>query len=205
MKEIIYNHLHKGTRRNGSRKSDRTDELHSSIVSCISDRVENFHENFSVRYESKIPCVYGNTFSVDIAICDKDTGKLHTVVLAKAFVSSVQKNRANNANTSIGEICRILGANPDVNVFFVTYIANSIPNYKGDICNRMNKKDSSYIDLDKVFDDINIFSDDVKSKVYFGTVSYDLSGIDYHTKESFHDTLLVDNVENILLRLGNFQ
>ena len=117
--------------------------------------------------------------------------------MGKAFVSSVQKNRANNANTSIGEICRILGANPDVNIFFVTYIANSVPNYKSDICNRMNKKDSSYIDLGELLDNINIFSDDVKSKVYFGTVSYDLSGINYYTKESFHNTLSVDSVENI--------
>jgi hypothetical protein len=196
VRQIIYNHLHKGTRKNGSRMSDRTDELHEGIISEISKQVDNFDEKYIVEYESRIPCAYGNKFTVDVKISDRITGNIHTVILGKAFVSSVQKNRANNANTSLGEIFRVLGINPEINIFFVTYIGNEIPMYSRGVCKRMESKNVSYIDLEKVISDSVLYSDEVKSRIHFGTISYDVRGVDYTTKESFHDTLKLESIQN---------
>jgi len=198
MIQMIFNQLHKGTRKNGSRKSDRTDEMHRDIVSDITEQIPDFDEKYIIEYESKISCAYGNKFTIDILVRERNTfpQKIHTVILAKAFISSVQKNRANNANTSIGEVIRVLGNNPDVNIFFVTIIPNKIPNYIDGFLKGLHDKDVSYVDLKKVMNDHPVFKP-FKNQIYHGTITYDVKGVDYNTKETLHNTLKKENIVNI--------
>ena len=189
MKQIIYNQLHKGLRTNGSRKSDRTDEMHEGLVSEIEKLIPNLHDDYIVEFEKPVPCSYGNTFKVDVRIKDKNTNELHSVILVKAIVSSVQKNRANYANTSVGEYHRVVGKNPKTKVFFVTIIPNEIPNYSAGKLKGLQKKTSSFVDLNET--GIHL------ENAHYGTITYDVEGVDYTTKETFFNTLTSDNVKNV--------
>tara|TARA_B100000902_G_C27259387_1_gene889776 strand:+ start:132 stop:743 length:612 start_codon:yes stop_codon:yes gene_type:complete len=189
MKEIIYNQLHKGLRKNGSRKADRTDEMHEGLVSEIKKLIPNLHDDYIVEFEEPVPCTYGNSFKVDVRIKNRHTGKLHSVILVKAIISSVQKNRANYANTSVGEYHRVVGKNPETKVFFITIIPNVIPNYVGGKLRNLENKATSFVDLNEI--DIHL------KNAHYGTITYDVEGVDYTTKETFFNTLKSDNVKNV--------
>lgn len=189
MKEIIYNQLHKGLRTNGSRKSDRTNEMHEGLVSEIKKLIPNLHDDYIVEFEKPIHCAYGNNFKVDIRIKDKKTKELHSVILVKAIVSSLQKNRANYANTTVGEWLRVSGKNPNTKIFFITILPNVIPNYVGGKLKNLEKKTSSFVDLTKVKKNLE--------NAYYGTITYDVEGVDYTTKKTFFNTLTIDSVKNV--------
>ena len=165
MIQLIFNQLHKGLRKNGSRKSDRTDEMHEGIVLEIEKLIPNLHDDYIVEFEKPIHCAYGNNFKVDIRIKDKKTKELHSVILVKAIISSLQKNRANYTNTTIGEYYRVVGKNPNTNVFYITILPNKIPNYVSDKLTRLEDKESSFVDLSKT--NINL------DNAYYGTITYD--------------------------------
>ena len=188
--EIIYNHLYDGLAKNGNRTTGRTKRLHNSILELIKSQIPNFDNRYTVFHEENIPCAYGNDFKIDILIKDKDE-KIVCCILLKAFISSVQKNRANNANTTIGEIFRIKGVHgrEDMKVWFISLMANNIPNYKSDGKLRsMEKFESSHVDLTKIH---------TKENVYHSTIRYDIDDIDYSTKLNFKDTLKLENIKNI--------
>jgi len=190
MIQLIFNQLHKGLRKNGSRKSDRTDEMHEGIVLEIEKLIPNLHDDYIVEFEKPIHCAYGNNFKVDIRIKDKKTKELHSVILVKAIISSLQKNRANYTNTTIGEYYRVVGKNPNTNVFYITILPNKIPNYVSDKLTRLEDKESSFVDLSTT--NINL------DNAYYGTITYDIDeSVDYSTKETFFNTLKIDNVKNI--------
>ena len=189
MKKIIYNQLHKGLRKNGSRKADRTDEMHEGLVSEIEKLIPNLHDDYIVEFEKPVPCAYGNNFKVDVRIKDKHTNKLHSVILVKAIVSSLQKNRANYANNSVGEWFRVSGKNPNTKIFFITILPNVIPNYVGGKLRNLEKKTSSFVDLYKTEKNLE--------NAYYGTITYDVGEVDYTTKETFFNTLTSDNVKNV--------
>jgi hypothetical protein len=136
-------------------------------------------------------CAYGNKFKIDILIEDKE-GNIIVCILLKAFISSIQKNRANNANTTQGEIFRIkaVADRENVKVWFITFISNSTPSYThmGVLRNMENIK-TSYVDLSKFKSQKNI---------YHSTITYDLKNINYSTKDTFKDTLDIANISNII-------
>lgn len=190
LNEIIYDHLHDGLNKNGSRTSGRTKRLHKSILELIKSQFPNFDDNYIVDYEESILCAFGNNFKIDILIKDKNK-KIVCCILLKAFISSVQKNRANNANTTIGEIFRIKGISgrEDIKVWFITLMASKIPNYKSDGSLRnMENFESCFVDLNKI---------DIKQNIYHSVIKYDLEDIDYSTKTTFRTTLKLKNIKNI--------
>ena len=195
IKTTIYKHIKMGTRPSGSRKSDRTDMLNSGVISEIKNMIESFDINYKIKYEDTIECgISGKKFKIDIGIY-KD-GALHTVILNKAFISSVQKNKYNNANTSIGEIFRVLGKHADSNILFVTFIANVLPNYTKDgILNGTSSYETSYIDLAKI--PSTPLWQEVCKRSYFATITYDIADVDYSSKDALHQTIALSSVKNI--------
>jgi hypothetical protein len=190
LNEIIYSHIVMGLTGNGNRSSDRTDVLNTGILSIIRRNVIDFDKKYNVFYEKSIPCAYGNKFKIDILIEDKE-GNIITCILLKAFISSVQKNRANNANTTHGEIFRIKAVcgRKNVKVWFISLIANSTPSYTASgLLRNMENVKSSYVDLSKLKSQKNI---------YHSTIKYDLKNINYSTKDTFKDTFHIDNIDNI--------
>jgi hypothetical protein len=197
MKHTIYNHLNSGLIENGSRTASRTNELHSNIVKHAKELIPNFDEKYEIKYEHSIKCAYGNKFKIDIAVFNRDTNELHTCILAKGFVCSVGKNRANNANTTGSEVIRIKLENPNVNVWFVTFLSNVTAVYKNNGTLRtMEKISSTYVDMKVLFQKLKVDNPIYKS-CYSTTVTYDLNNIDYSTKNSFRNTLNINNITNI--------
>lgn len=190
LNQIIYYHINDGLTKNGNRGTGRTNRLHTGILSIIKRNIIDFDKKYNVFYEKSITCAYGNKFKIDILIEDKQ-GNIFACILLKAFISSIQKNRANNANTTHGEIFRITAVpgRKNVKVWFISLIANSTPSYTalGSLRNMENVK-TSYVDLSKLKSQKNI---------YHSTIKYDLKNVDYLTKDSFKDTLVIDNITNI--------
>lgn len=190
LNKIIYEHLYDGLTENGNRSVRRTDKIHNGILSYIKKIVPNFHKNYNVLYENSISCAYGNKFKIDILILDKQNN-IVCCILLKAFISSVQKNRANNANTTQGEIFRIKGVTgrENVKVWFISLIANETPSYKNDGTLRcMERVETSYVDFSKL---------ENKTNIYHSTIKYDLLNVSYQTKNDFRNTLLLKNIKNI--------
>jgi hypothetical protein len=190
LNQIIYSHIKDGLTKNGNRGAGRTDKLHHGIISIIRKNVKDFDKKYNVFHEKSIACSYGNKFKIDILIEDKN-GNIVSCILIKAFISSVQKNRANNANTTQGEIFRIkkIDGRENIKVWFITLISNKIPNYTNTgVLRNMENVKTSYIDLSKIPSEKNI---------YHSTITYDLENIDYSTKDTFRNTLNKGNVKNI--------
>jgi hypothetical protein len=190
LNQIIYSHIKDGLTKNGNRGAGRTDKLHHGIISIIRKNVKDFDKKYNVFHEKSIACSYGNKFKIDILIEDKN-GNIVSCILIKAFISSVQKNRANNANTTQGEIFRIkkIDGRENIKVWFITLISNKIPNYTNTgVLRNMENVKTSYIDLSKIPSEKNI---------YHSTITYDLENIDYSTKDTFRNTLNESNVKNI--------
>lgn len=190
LNKIIYDHIHYGLTENGNRSSQRTDKLHNGILNYIKNVVPDFDKKYNVFHEKTIPCVYGNKFKIDILIEDKE-GNIVSCILLKAFISSVQKNRANNANTTQGEIFRIKGLpeRENVKVWFISLISNETPNYKSNGTLRsMENIETSYVDLSKI---------ENRKNIYHSTIKYDLLNVSYHTKDDFRNTLSIENIKNI--------
>jgi hypothetical protein len=190
LNQIIYSHIKDGLTKNGNRGAQRTDKLHHGIISIIKRNVKDFDKKYNVFHEKSIKCSYGNKFKIDILIEDKN-GNIVSCILIKAFISSVQKNRANNANTTQGEIFRIkkIDGREHIKVWFITLISNKIPNYTNTgVLRNMENVETSYIDLSKIKSEDN---------VYHSTITYDLENIDYSTKDTFRNTLNKDNIKNI--------
>lgn len=190
LNKIIYDHISDGLTENGNRSSERTDKLHNGILNYIKNIIPNFDDKYNVFHEKPILCTYGNKFKIDILIEDKK-GNIVCCILLKAFISSVQKNRANNANTTQGEIFRIKGVpgRENVKVWFISFISNETPSYKNDGTLRtMEKVETSYVDLSKL---------ENRPNIYHSTIKYDLQNVIYSTKIDFKNTLLIENIKNI--------
>jgi hypothetical protein len=190
LNQIIYSHINDGLTKNGNRGTVRTNRLHTGILSIIKKNIIDFDKKYDVFPEEEIDCAYGNKFKIDILIKDKQ-GNIFACILLKAFISSVQKNRANNANTTHGEIFRITAVpgRKNVKVWFISLIANSTPSYTAlGLLRNMENVKTSYVDLSKLKSQKNI---------YHSTIKYDLKNVDYSTKDSFKDTLVIDNITNI--------
>ena len=190
LNKIIYDHIKDGLTENGNRSSGRTDKLHNGILNYIREKIPNFDKKYNVFHEKSIKCTYGNNFKIDILIEDKK-GNIISCILLKAFISSVQKNRANNANTTQGEIFRIKGlpGREDVKVWFISLIANETPSYKNDGTLRtMESVETSYVDLSKL---------ENRPNIYHSTIKYDLLDISYDTKKSFRNSLNIKKIKNI--------
>lgn len=190
LKKIIYDHLNDGLSENGNRSSERTDKLHNGIIKCIKNQIPDFDKKYNTFHEKPIKCAYGNKFKIDILIEDK-IGNIVSCILLKAFISSAQKNRANNANTTQGEIFRIKGVHgrENIKVWFISLIANEIPSYKNDeTLRRMEKAETSYVDLSKI---------ENRPNIYHSTIKYDLTNIDYSTKQNFKNSLFINGIKNI--------
>lgn len=190
-KELIYEQLKAGLIKSGNRSKRRTDRLHESIVSIIQETIPDFNDNYKVDYEEPIDCAYGNKFNIDIHITDKRTNQLHTCILVKAMISSVQKNRANYANTTIGESVRVkkVEGRDGVNVWFVTLIPNMIPSYKSDgSLVRMESKETAYINPAPLLSDDSIFC---------STITYDVNSVDYSSKDNYLETLELASIDNV--------
>ena len=191
LNQIIYSHIMMGLTGIGNRSTERTNILPRGILSIIRKNVIDFDQKYNVFYEISIMCAYGNKFKIDILIEDKE-GNIIVCILLKAFISSIQKNRANNANTTQGEIFRIkaVADRENVKVWFITFISNSTPSYThmGVLRNMENIK-TSYVDLSKFKSQKNI---------YHSTITYDLKNINYSTKDTYKDTLDIANISNII-------
>ncbi len=193
LKQIIYNHIHVGLTTNGNRGTSRTTQLHEGIFNIIKQYIKNFDDKYIVEYEVPIECTYGNKFKIDVVIKDKVKNQIVVCILLKAFISSVQKNRANGANTTRGEIFRIKGVpnRSNVKIWFITLLANTIANYRNDgrLRNMENSK-KAYVDMAAI---------ETENNVFHSTIFYNLNQIDYTTKETFKNTLLETNISDITI------
>jgi len=190
LNQIIYSHIIDGLTKNGNRGTKRTKKLHNDILSIIKKNIIDFDKKYDVFPEEGIDCAYGNEFKIDILIKDKQ-GNILVCILLKAYISSIQKNRANIANTTQGEIFRIkaVRGRENVKVWFITLIANSTPSYTTTgVLKRMENVKTSYVDLSKF---------KLQKNIYHSTIKYDLKNINYSTKDTFKDTLHIDNIDNI--------
>jgi hypothetical protein len=190
LNKIIYSHINDGLTGNGNRSSKRTDKLHNGILECIKNELPDFDKKYNVFHEKAIKCAWGNKFKIDILIEDK-VGNIVCCILLKAYISSVQKNRANIAGNSYQEFFRIKGipGRKNVKVWFITLIANETPSYKNDgTLRNMERTETSYVPLNKI---------DKRKNVFYSTIKYDLMNIDYSTKDTFKNTLNENNIKNI--------
>lgn len=193
LRQIIYNHIYVGLTENGNRSSGRTTQLHEGIFNIIKQHIKNFDDKYLVDYEVPIECSYGNKFKIDVVIRDKFTNEILICILLKAFISSIQKNRANCANTTRGEIFRIKGLpnRNDMKIWFISLLANTIPNYRNDgTLRNMENSKTAYVDMTSI---------ETESNVFHSTIFYDLKEIDYTTKTTFRNTILQNNIVNITI------
>lgn len=191
--KAIFDQLKVGLTGNGNRSSDRTDDLHMSVINELVKLVPDLHDRYDVTMEEQIPCGYGRKFKIDVLLKDKVTKEIVLCILIKAYISSLQKNAKNNANCVAGETIRIKAVNgrDDVKVWFITFVGNRIPNYKNNGQLRgMDKKEKSYVDFAK-----NPLL--VQKNVYHTTITYDILNVDYSTKVSFCETLQENNIHNV--------
>lgn len=196
LNKIIYDHISDGLTENGNRSSKRTDKLHNGILECIKKQIPNFHKNYNVFHEKTIKCALGNKFKIDILIEDKE-GNIVSCILLKAYISSLQKNRANMVGNSLGEIFRIkeLPGRKNVKIWFITLLANETPAYTRDgILRNMEQTTNSYVDLGKKIKRKNVF---------FTSIKYDLGDIDYSTKQKFKKSLCINGIKNITENILN--
>ena len=105
--------------KNGNRSNGRLKILHSSIV-------EEFLENekYYVKYEHKYKDI-NNKFSIDISLFDKETDKLKVILLIKAPLQSIKKNKYNYSNTNYGEVIRIICSpefDRDIKIIFINIL-----------------------------------------------------------------------------------
>ena len=100
--------------RNGNRSSLRTDILNRHACKLIEEHLPGPREDWTLSTELKIPCTRSTpqdpnkTFSVDVVYTHVETGR-RVYVLLKCIERSYNKNRANFANTTLGEVERIYG------------------------------------------------------------------------------------------------
>lgn len=196
LKKIIYDHLNDGLSENGNRSSKRTDKLHNGILECIKKQIPNFHKKYNVFHEKAIKCALGNKFKIDILIEDKE-GNIVSCILLKAYISSLQKNRANMVGNSLVEIFRIkeLPGRKNVKIWFITLLANETPVYtRNGILRNMEQTTNSYVDLGKKIKRKNVF---------FTSIKYDLEDIDYSTKQKFKKSLCINGIKNITENILN--
>ena len=168
-----------------SRSSNRTDLLHAELENILRTNIEDF-DQYDIKHEYKIDCAYGNKFSIDIALFKNN--ELHTCILFKSLESSIQKNRQNNANTSIGEVVRIKKVEDRemVNILFVTLIPNVSPAYSGGAFKNKEYIETSYVDLSKWDDDF----------VKFTKITYDFDR-DFGKKDEFINALELKDIINV--------
>ena len=190
--KIIKNTIKPPTNFEGAwnRSSERTDMLHQSIETGIASYIDGFYDKFKVKHEYSIACGYGNKMKIDIAIFDKITGELHTCILVKALVRSLQKNRPNIANTSVGEAFgRIRPTHPNVNIQFITTIGRTSPNFKNTgVLVGMDKIETSYVNL-ALNENLPAYKN-----IYFSTIKFD--GIaDYSTDNNMVSTIKIENID----------
>lgn len=124
--------------KNVFRSSTKTDALHKGFAEAfnisLGDYQEKFNDEFEVKTETEgkdgktkrilISDYKGKPFNVDLIIKDKARNNVVHVFLAKAPLSSINRNAKNNETTIIGEVNRVLGndANPAASLTFLNLI-----------------------------------------------------------------------------------
>lgn len=99
------------TQDGGVRSSKRTDILNEDILGFM---LEELGPDWIGHTEHKIPCARATEqdpkkkFSIDVVLTNKQTNE-KVYILLKSIESSYNKNRANFANCTIGEVERIYG------------------------------------------------------------------------------------------------
>ena len=171
------------------RSPDRVKLIHTRLVQAIIKLASSFE--YDAVLEQPVPCSYGDVFNVDVVIFKKGTVEIKVLILVKALVSSVGKNKFNNANTSIGEHFRVKGRNEYDNVLFITFCCRKTPIYnKGKLSKTWDKK--PVVDLSKATVGHDYFDD-----AGFFTIWYDLDEIDYTTQQTFKDSISRDKIKNV--------
>lgn len=186
------------------RSSTKTDIVHRSVVDMIKscfgtsyasafDAAFNFnvetndHSNTTKRVKSSRKDVFGQDFNVDaeiVGISPLSSGSGSTTILVKAPMTSIAKNRFNNASATIGDALRVLTPEYMVSggdVLFVTFVPNKTytidkktgnispekPNHIPLYSNNDGKKTTPTV-LDKM-----ALSSDAKARIHEIVISYD--------------------------------
>lgn len=119
---------------NGHRSSTKTNILHAEFMRYfmtmpeMSGTVIYVEDGSGVRPpQLSVPDMFDGTFNVDAAIYKNN--ELKAVILFKAPLTSLNKNRFNTINSAMGELNRIVGnpKNQHVDVFFVNLCPTLAP------------------------------------------------------------------------------
>lgn len=129
------------TGKQGNRSTGKTDILHAGLRESILDSFGNtknqFENRFSVKAEEagvsgktqrlKVKDCFGSSFNVDLMLFDHLYARPDTVMLTKACMFSLNKNRHNYAAKALGETQRILAAECNKNMTVLAF--NFVPKY----------------------------------------------------------------------------
>ena len=176
------------------RSSKRTAVLHEELLRELLEMTPKW-VGLDWKFEYKLKeDGYGGTFDIDIAGFKDD--KLTVAVLAKAINSNVAKNNKNFANTSIGEVHRLMDApnlSPLEKVLFVSYYPRIAPVFtagelsKFDNVPKSKEKTNIKPILEKYWGDRVVSMD----------LYYDIANIDNMVTKSDFDNIVPENIDAI--------
>lgn len=206
MRDTIY-HTHKmGLVEGGNRTTSRANYLHANVVKYIETLVPDLYTRYNVYTDKVIKDSYANKFEIDVLLTDKVTDMPVMAVLVKSIISSYNKNRMNYANTTIGEMFRILGTNPNMKILFLTMVPHQAAVYKNDGTLRyMETVDPVNFASTEMQNKLQNISTVLTTNVYHAKVDYDIVNVDYTSKTTYLNTLIPKNITNInLSTLDNY-
>jgi hypothetical protein len=176
------------------RSSRRTAVLHKEILKELLETTPEWSDlGWVFEYKLKEDG-YGGTFDIDIAGF-KD-GNLTVAVLAKAINSNVAKNHKNFANTTIGEIHRLMDApnlSPLEKVLFISYYPRMAPVFTGGKLSRFDNvpKSKSRTNINPIL------------KKYWGErvismdLYYDIGELENKVSKGDFDNIEPENIDEI--------
>lgn len=147
---------------NGHRSSTKTNILHAEFMRHFMTMPEMAGTVIYVEDGSgqrapqlSVPDMFEGTFNVDAAIYKND--ELKAVILFKAPLTSLNKNRFNAINSAMGELNRIVGnpKNQNVDVFFVNLCPTLAP-YKQPGSENMRIEQTAFLKLNEYRDRIGL-------------------------------------------------
>lgn len=179
--------------KDGGRSTGKTDIIHGglreAILDCFGNTKTQFEHRFSLRAEEadasgktkrlKLKDCLGSNFHPDLMLFDRLHRQEDTVILAKARMFGLNKNRNNNASNSLGEAQKILAAecNKELNVLAFNFTPkNSFLQKKGALhCEKVNPLgfNTEVVEGKRALDLFGII-DSIKERIYEVNVSYDL-------------------------------
>jgi len=180
-----------------NRSSKRTDCIHERIAQLVDEKYPNLETMTEHQLEGD---GFHKSFKVDIVSCDEE--KLHTAYLVKMVNSNYAQNANNYANTTVGEVARLMAADfiPPHRIVFLNLYPVEAPYFRkdGQLKSWQKVKPVDFTKIkEKIFDNIegcnvcihNYFFSYNKEDITHKKDLKDIKNIDIPDEENQNDKL----------------